>query len=581
MPTGSFLDFLAKKGLIDPLKLGAFQKEITASKHGLEDIVLKKRLIKETDFFKARAEFLGLPFVDSKEIAAIPKDVLMEISEEAVKNYKFIPLKKAGKVLEVGMVNPEDLDAREALKFIASRKKFDIKIFVITQSDFNKLAGQYRTLKGEVTEALMELEKDLSGVDASAKKKEKEKQKKTEAAQVTAEAPISKVVAVIIKHATEGRASDIHIEPVDQQMRVRFRVDGVLHTSLVLPMNIHSAVVSRIKILSNLKIDETRIPQDGRFQAKIGENKIDFRVSTFPTIGGEKIVMRILDPSVGFLKLKQLGLQGKNLDIVQEEIKKPFGMILITGPTGSGKSTTLYSILNILNKDGINIVSLEDPVEYYVDGVNQSQVKPEINYTFASGLRHVLRQDPDAIMVGEIRDSETAELAVHAALTGHIVLSTLHTNNAIGVIPRLIDMGVESFLLPPALNLAAAQRLIGRLCSECKKETAVTPAIERMIMKEVSNLPDAVKVEIKKPFKLYEAQGCKACGMKGIKGRIAVFEMISMTKELESVVVKSPSENSIREEFIRQGMITMKQDGILKALEGVVSLSDVLRVTEE
>lgn len=578
----TFPDFLIQKGLIDSLKINSLQKEAERLGIDIQEALLNSRVVKESDFFKAKAEFFRFPFSALQDLPNFSKGVLTEIPEEAAKNYKILPLRKFKDMLEVGMVNPEDIGAREALNFIAAQKKVKISISVITLSDFNKIVGYYKTFKGEVKEAMEELKKELEDMGDGSEKKGKASAKivPSDSEEMLIEAPISKMVAVVIKHATEGRASDIHIEPTEQNLRVRFRVDGILRTSLVLPLAVHSAIISRIKILANLKIDEARIPQDGRFHTVVGSKKIDFRVSTFPTANGEKVVMRILDSSVGFLKLQEIGLDGRNLKLVHEEIDKPFGMILITGPTGSGKSTTLYSLLNILNHDDINIVSLEDPVEYYMDGVAQSQIKPEIGYTFASGLRHILRQDPDVIMVGEIRDSETAKLAVHAALTGHIVLSTLHTNNAVGVIPRLVDMDVEQFLLPPSLNLAIAQRLVRRLCTECRKEIKPSPAIEEMIKHEIEGMPDETKKEIKKPFKIYEAPGCKAC-ISGTKGRIAIFEVISMTKQLEEIVVKSFTENSILGEAERQGMITMKQDGILKALKGLVSIDEVLRATED
>ncbi len=334
-----------------------------------------------------------------------------------------------------------------------------------------------------------------------------------------------------------------------------------------------------------MKIDETRIPQDGRFHSVVDGKKIDFRVSTFPTSFGEKVVLRLLDSAVGLMDFVQMGLDGYNLRVVKENISKPFGMILITGPTGSGKSTTLYAILNELNTEGVNIVSLEDPVEYYIKGVSQSQVKPEIHYTFASGLRSILRQDPDIIMVGEIRDSETAELATHAALTGHIVLSTLHTNNAVGVIPRLIDMGVSSFLIPSALNLSMSQRLVRRLCPECKKQVSPPPKISEMMKREFERISPAAKKEIKDvnldDIKIWEAPGCKFCGKKGTKGRIAIMEALTMTPQLEEMIISGPNETKIGQEAFRQGMITMRQDGFIKVLKGMVSLEEVLKAVEE
>jgi len=342
-------------------------------------------------------------------------------------------------------------------------------------------------------------------------------------------------------------------------------------------------VVARIKILSNLKIDEARIPQDGRFSTEIDGKSIDFRVSTFPTTLGEKVAIRVLDPATGLKSFEDLGLEERNLKVVKEGISKPYGLILATGPTGCGKTTTLYAILQMLNKEGVNIVSIEDPVEYFIEGVNQSQVKPEIGYDFANGLRHILRQDPDIIMVGEIRDEETANLVIHAALTGHIVLSTLHTSNALGVIPRLVDMGIKPYLLPPVLQLAMAQRLVRKLCDSCKKKIKPTPEIKSLILKEINELPPAIKKDIKFPasFEIFAPQGCQKCGSTGYSGRIAVFEILSMTDSLAGIILKEPSEINILEEAKRQGMITMKQDGILKALRGVTTIEEILRVAEE
>ena len=418
--------------------------------------------------------------------------------------------------------------------------------FLVSRHDFEEVLKRYRTLRGEVAQALEELESELSGDTVTLEQKKELARSDDEA--ISEEAPITKVVAVVLKHATEGNASDIHVEPGKKELRVRFRVDGALRTSLVLPIAIHPAVVSRIKILSNLKIDETRIPQDGRFHAKIGEKEIDFRISTFPTSFCEKVAMRILDPTVGLKTLEELGVSGRNLEALNAGINRPFGMILITGPTGSGKSTTLYAILRVLNKEDVNIVSLEDPVEYYIENLNQSQIRPEIGYTFATGLRHILRQDPDIIMVGEIRDNETAELAIHAALTGHIVLSTLHTNNALGVIPRLVDMGVEPFLIPSALNLAIAQRLVRRLCPDCTRPVKAEGRAEAIIEETVGVLPESelkLLPATKPPFTLYEAAGCKKCGHKGTRGRIAIYEVLEMTPQLETIALMRSSNTAV------------------------------------
>jgi type IV pilus assembly protein PilB len=533
----------------------------------------------EIEAAKARAKALKVPFIDLTG-KQIPVEALKEIPEEAATFYKFIPIAKGENTLEVGMVNPDDLKAREALRFIALRSQLEPRVFIITPTDFQNVLKQYRTLRGEVEKALKELEKELKEERVKVPIKAKPEEM---AERIVAEAPVTKIVAVILRHASEGRASDIHIEPIEDRVKVRFRVDGVLYTSLFVPKEVHSAIVSRIKILANLKIDETRVPQDGRFHTVIDKKKIDFRVSTLPTANGEKVALRLLDPSVGLRSFAELGLQGYNLKMLEQGLKKPFGMILLTGPTGSGKTTTLYAILNTLNKEGVNIISLEDPVEYYIEGVNQSQIRPEIGYDFASGLRHILRQDPDIIMVGEIRDEETAGLTIHAALTGHTVLSTIHTNNVVGVIPRLIDMGIDNFLLPPTLNLAIAQRLLKRLCPQCKKEITAPPQITEIIEEELAKLSPSQRKKLpwKKPYKIYQARGCKFCANKGTKGRIALFEILSMTPEMEEIIIKEPTEAAIEEEARRQGMITMKQDGVIKVLQGIISFEEMLKVVEE
>jgi type IV pilus assembly protein PilB len=538
----------------------------------------KKDNLKEIEIAKKRAQALKVPFIDLTG-REIPAEVLKEIPEEAAVFYKFVPIVKQENILEVGMVNPDNLKAKEALRFITRRSNLEPKILIITPTDFRNILKQYRSLRSEVSKALKALEREIAteGKIKSLKGKSKEI-----AERIVAEAPITKIVAVILRHAIEGRASDVHIEPIEHRVKVRFRVDGILYPSLLLPKEVHSAIVSRIKILSNLKIDETRIPQDGRFHTVVSGRKVDFRVSTLPTTEGEKVVLRVLDPSAGLRNFADLGLEGYNLEILEKEIKQPFGMILITGPTGSGKTTTLYAILNSLNQEGVNIISLEDPAEYYIEGINQSQIRPEIGYTFASGLRHILRQDPDVIMVGEIRDEGTAELAVHAALTGHILLSTLHTNNAVGVIPRLVDMKIGPFLLPSSLNLMIAQRLARRLCEKCKKEIAVSSQVAEVIEKELADLNPMHKETFlwEKPFKIYRPTGCKFCGNKGTKGRIALYEVLRMTSQLEKAITGELSEMKIKEEAKRQGMITMKQDGISKSLQGLISFEEMLRVVE-
>ena len=397
--------------------------------------------------------------------------------------------------------------------------------------------------------------------------------------------PVVKLVHSTVYDALKASVSDIHLECTPAGLSIRYRIDGVLTTvGSLAGLEMAEQVISRIKILCNMKIDETRIPQDGRFSTAVESQTIDFRVSTFPTSLGEKVVIRVLDPNAGLQTFEDLGLEGENLAKFKVALRKPYGLVLVTGPTGSGKTTTLYTGLKMLNSEEVNIVSLEDPVEYFIEGVSQSQVRPELGYDFAQGLRQILRQDPDIIMVGEVRDEETATLVIHAALTGHIVLSTLHTNNAIGVIPRLIDMGIEKYLLPAALNLMVAQRLVRRLCAECRQQTSVKKELNDMLLEELKKSPPSFQKRIAPKLKggklvAFKAVGCKKCGESGYSGRVALFEVLTMTENLENVILKEPSEAVINEEAKLQGMVTIFQDGILKSLDGVTTIEEVLHVT--
>ena len=574
----SLIKQLVEKKLIEKGKAIFLDSQIKQTGRKEEEVILETGLISEQELFSLKSEALKIE-LKNIDVEKIPLKTLEFIPEETVKYYQMIPLNKTEKFLEIGMVYPEDLKAQEALKFLSRQGNFDYKVFLVTPTNFKNLLSQYRTMKREVGKALEELETEL--------KEKKVKVKKTTVAEfqrMAEEAPITKIVAVILRHASEGYASDIHIEPTAEKLRIRFRSLGNLHSSIFLPLRTHPAIVARIKILANLKIDETRIPQDGRFSTRMIDNKsIDFRVATFPTTLGEKVAIRVLDPTIGLKEFEEMGLDGRNLEILKKAVNKPYGLVLATGPTGCGKTTTLYAILKLLNSDAVNIVTLEDPVEYFIEGVNQSQVKPEIGYDFPIGLRHVLRQDPDIVMVGEIRDEETASLAIHASLTGHIVLSTLHTSNALGVIPRLIDMGIKPYLLPSTLRLAMAQRLVRRLCDKCREEIKIKPEIKQMITAELDRLPaDAKKsLKIPKPFVLYSAKGCPKCGRAGFTGRVALFEILSMTDSLAGIILTEHSEHNIQKEAEKQGMITMKQDGIIKALNGITTIEEVLRVAEE
>ncbi len=535
------------------------------------DDILYLHGVTEQDVAEAKSELLGYP-VKSLEGGHVPQDVLRDIPEESAVYYKMVPLGKREGTFEVGMLRPDDVSAQEALKFISARIDLPVRVFVITPSDFESVLRDYKSFASEITRALgvFEKEKVPTVLESVAP---------PETGKFIEEAPITKIVAVIVRHAVEGHASDIHIEPERESLRIRFRVDGVLHTSLTLPKETHAPLVSRIKIMSNLKIDETRIPQDGRFHMDVMEHGIDFRVSTLPTAFGEKVAIRILDPGSGVQELEGLGLEGSAAEAVRKTLDKPYGLILITGPTGSGKSTSLYTMLQILNKEGTNIISLEDPIEYFIPGVNQSQIRPEINYDFASGLRHVVRQDPDIIMVGEIRDKETAQLAIQAALTGHLVLATLHTNNAVGVIPRLIDMGVDPFLIAPTLVLAIAQRLARKLCPDSRKSVVLEGRIKDVLNEQIELMPDELRKTVKDtmPKEIYAAASSPVCP-KGTRGRIGVFEVLKMTQELEQIILKEPSEARIEAEAKKQGMVSMKQDGVLKIIKGIIGYEELIEV---
>ncbi|HIC26728.1 MAG TPA: type II/IV secretion system protein, partial [Gammaproteobacteria bacterium] len=445
----------------------------------VEEILLEKKLVEEELLFTVKSEGLEIP-LRSIEAKDIPLKVLELIPEDSASHYRMVPLARREGMVEVGMVAPEDIKAMEALNFLARQGGFSFQVALLSVSQFAAIMRHYKNQRNEISQALVELEEEVKG--------EKSKDQGEKFTRLVEEAPVTKMVAVILRNAVEGKASDIHIEPTKDRLRVRFRMMGELYSSLFLPKRVQQAVVSRIKILSNLKIDEHRIPQDGRFSAIIDEKSIDFRVSTFPTALGEKVAIRVLDPEVGLKGFEELGLDGSNVEKVQVALKRPFGLVLVTGPTGSGKTTTLYSMLNSMDKESLNIVSLEDPVEYLMEGVNQSQVRPDIQYDFAQGLRQILRQDPDVIMVGEVRDEDTASLVVHAALTGHIVLSTLHTNSAIGVIPRLLDMGVDKYLIPSTLSVAISQSLLRRLCDDCKERIKPKNEIRELVLRELKKI---------------------------------------------------------------------------------------------
>ena len=579
----NLLSLLADRGIIDRKTLPALEKELQAP-GATEEGVLTKAGIKLGDVLKAKGEFYGVPTREMGD-APVPFDILRYVPEESARHYGLAPIAIKDGALEIGVTDPDNLEARDALTFISAKTGMPYKIFLISDTDFTRLLSQYKGLSGEVGKALGELEVENkvqeAGDAAGAKDKKKrnvlleeEMVTETSASALEADAPVTKIVATILRHAGEQRASDIHIEPLVDMVRVRFRIDGVLITNITLPPKVHDAVVARIKVLSNMRLDEKRKPQDGRFSARVSGEKIDFRVSTFPTYYGEKVVMRILGAQTKDWRLDGIGLSARNLDLIKTAIKKPYGMVLISGPTGSGKSTTLYTLLNEVDRDKQNVLSLEDPVEYVIPGVSQSQVRPEIGYDFSNGLRTTLRQDPNIIMVGEIRDSETANLAVQAALTGHLVLSTIHTNNAIGIVPRLLDMGVEPYLIPPVLIAGLAQRLVRTLCPGGGKKTKADDAMTEMITKEFADVPAAFRSEIPDFHEVYRVDPTPDCPA-GTSGRIACMEAFDMTPELEKAILKGASEDELFGIVRRQGMLTMREDAMIKSAKGQVPFEEV------
>ncbi len=572
----TLLDILWEEKLISSEEKNRLQAESAGSDKIAEELILKERLVPEEKLAEARGKLLGVPYINLQTID-VNRDAMKEIPHEAAANYQFVVFDKTDKTLKVAMVNPDDFQALEALKFITKKNFYTLEVYITSPASLRSALGLYETLKVEVTSALKEFEEEMIK-EARARRVTTEEVEK-----IVQEAPVTKAVAVVIKHAIEGRASDIHIEPREKELEVRYRVDGALFTSLILPLKVHPAIISRIKILCNLRIDEQRIPQDGRFSTPAGGREYDFRVAIMPTIYGEKAAIRILDKTVGALSFEELGLEKKGKEEFEKAIQMPHGIVLITGPTGSGKSTTLFSAIDFIKNPEYNIVTLEDPVEYYIEGVNQTQINPDVGLTFGNGLRSILRQDPDIIMVGEIRDRETAEMAVHSSLTGHLVLSTLHTNDAIGAIPRLIDMGIEPFLLAAVMRCVVAQRLVRRICPHCKEEMPIPAEFKGKILAELKSIPQAFKTvpNQKNPTKLYQGKGCKKCFNKGMLGRVAIFEVMPVTEAIREVTLRKGSIDDLAKVARAQGVITMRQDGLLKALAGVTTVQDVWETTAE
>ncbi|MFA6198442.1 MAG: GspE/PulE family protein [Patescibacteria group bacterium] len=573
----SFLDILNAKGLASLEQLEQWKEAARVNNRSVVEIIEESKQIRDEDLLKAKAEAFNLPYADLQG-KIVGREILEMISHDLAENYRMVSIGRDADTINIGLVDPGNYKAIEAVEYIARKNRQKIKYFVISLVGYKFVLRQYDSLSSEVAEALSgtkstELRDDT--VSSLAEHGFEE---------VVRSAPVAKMVNVILEHAVEGKASDVHIEPMAEETRVRYRIDGILHTSLLLPKAVHSSIIARIKVLSNLKIDETRVPQDGRFRRRFENGDVDFRVSTLPVVDNEKVVMRILDTSSNILNLEKMGFWGKNLERMKSNIERPHGMFLVTGPTGSGKSTTLYALLRLLNKEGVNIVTLEDPVEYFQKGINQSQVNAEVGLTFARGLRSILRQDPDIIMVGEIRDSETGELAVHASLTGHTVLSTLHTNNAFGAVPRLTDMKIEPFLLTSSLNLVMAQRLVRRLCNFCREEITIPKKYEEEVWQSLSALPkESLPKDFRmaRPLKFYVGRGCIKCENTGYKGRLCVSEVLEITDEMKKIILTGSDSDKIKAEFLRQGMYSMVQDGYIKAIQGDTTVEEVMKVTRD
>lgn len=565
-----FLNELQQGGIITAEARASVEKQIESGitpEKALLDAGVAREVVREK-----LASFYGVPAYVPSEDERVTQSVLEFIPAEAAKNYTIVPLKLEEGTLLVGVNNPDDFRLREVLNFVSTKHGIPYKYNFLLKDDLNKLLTGYDNLTGEVGQALTSLEGELDRELADRKSETQENQRLAQE-HIKEDAPVTKVVATILRYAVDGGASDIHIEPTSDKVRVRFRVDGLLQTSLELPRNVQSAVVARIKILSSMRLDERRKPQDGRFSATFDGRKIDFRVSTLPTNNGEKVVMRILDNEKGIRTLDVTGISQHHLATIRRVIQEPYGIILVSGPTGSGKSTTLYAMLSEVDRAGKNVISLEDPIEYNMEGVSQSQVRPEIGYSFASGLRTVLRQDPDVILVGEIRDKETAQLAIQAALTGHLVLSTIHTNNAIGVVPRLIDMGVDPYLIAPTLKLAIAQRLSRRLCKP-GNQTPVDESTRRMFEKEFETLPSQYR-DIIPPFEnTYHPEPVPGCAS-GTKGRIAVMEVLEVDQEIQNLILHGGSEEDMYKVARNNGFLSMKEDAIIKSLQGEIPYEEV------
>lgn len=572
----SVVDVLLNKQLLTQAQIDQIEMEQSGSGKTIPQLLLEKGLIKEEQLVRAQSELNNIPFIKISETGASP-EALSALQESVARRYQALPfaLNKAEKILSLAMRDPLDMTA---LDFIAQKTGFQIKPHYAMPSELDRsLTERYaQSLSTEVNQALKESKQVKSD-------KEKELDLSQLSGQVVRQAPVTKIIDTILSFAIKARASDVHIEPHEERTRVRYRIDGILQEKLILPKSVHDAVVSRIKILSNLKIDEKRIPQDGRFNFVANSEEVDLRVSTLPTVYGEKIVMRLLKKNTTVPTLEELGLRGIALQYLQDAIKVPRGIILVTGPTGSGKTTTLYSVLHQVNTARVNIITLEDPVEYQMAGINQVQTNPQAGLTFASGMRSFLRQDPNIIMVGEIRDNETAELAVQASLTGHLVFSTLHTNSAAGALPRLLDMKAEPFLLASSMTLTMGQRIARKIHPEYREEYKPEPVVLEDLKRVLGGYLDSwLKQNKKDPnnITLFRPKADRPATEPEYKGRIGIFEVMRISENIKKLILGRRPVSELEKAALTEGMMLMKQDGYIKALNGETTLEEVLRVAE-
>ncbi|MDD5145477.1 MAG: GspE/PulE family protein [Candidatus Pacebacteria bacterium] len=577
---GQLKAFLLDASLITEEQFGEAQKKAKGCDKKIEDVLISDGLISQEELIKLEAYILGIPFVNLEKEIILP-EILKIIPEPIARSNNIIAFRKSGQNLEVAMLDPEDL---RTIEFIKKTSDYKILPRLTTPEGIKNVLRQYQqTLEVEFGEII----KKDAGIIQPIKETE-EVEEKEELRKAAEELPVIRIVDTLLKHAILQRASDIHIEPTEKEVIVRYRIDGILHDAMVLPRQASSGIVARIKVLSNLKLDEHRLPQDGRFKVETEDYKYSIRVSILPVFDGEKIVMRLLPETSRAYTLEGLGLRGEALEKIQDNLRKPVGMILVTGPTGSGKTTTLYAMMEILNTPSVNISTVEDPVEYRMPRVNQTQVNPKIGFTFSSGLRSLVRQDPDVLMVGEIRDNETVSLAINAALTGHLVLSTLHTNSAAGSIPRLIDMKAEPFLISSTLNCILAQRLVRKLCDEKEKynlKEAELKNIEKYcdLNRILKILKEEKIVSQKATWKnvdFYRAKPTKE-NPEGYKGRVGIYEVLSVTETIKEMIIKQASSDQIQEQAQKEGMRTMLEDGFVKAAQGLTSIEEILRVIIE